>query len=185
MMRQIEERLYFAYGANINRALMHLKCGNPQVLGIARLEGHRVDFFGYSRTWDGAVETVIPDSQSAVWGVLYRLEAYDWERLDNCEDARADGTGEYFHYPVEVSVDGEAPVAATIYKKARLGQPEIPSTQYLNVILEGAREQGLPDEYVAALAAVPAKPAAYPVPRRPSYERVGQGGCDGCSGCEE
>lgn len=46
--------------------------------------------------WDGAVETVVPDTQSEMWGVLYELEFYVWDQLDNCEDARLDGTGVSF-----------------------------------------------------------------------------------------
>lgn len=182
MERNSQIRLYFAYGSNLNLEQMKQKCSNPRVLSIARLDGYKIGFYGYSSTWDGAVETVIPDVQSEVWGVLYQLDAGGWESLDNCQDARADGTGAYFHYPVEVMVDKQQIIQeATIYKKDRLGQPQLPSTEYLSVIVQGAKEQGLPENYVAALQNIATKSASYQVPHRPAYSRVGfSGGCQGC-----
>jgi gamma-glutamylcyclotransferase (GGCT)/AIG2-like uncharacterized protein YtfP len=182
-------RLYFAYGSNLNLDYMRLKCPNPQVLGIARLAGHRVDFFGHSPAWDGAVETVVEDAASEVWGVLYRMDASSWEALDHFQDARFDGNGAYFHYPVAVLDEKGKPVEATIYKKARVCSPGNPSTEYLKLIIQGAEQQGLPEKYIAQLRKVPAEPASYAVPRRPSYSRVGScmgtGDCSECSGCSE
>ncbi len=159
-------RLYFAYGSNLNLEQMHQKCSNPCVVSIARLPGYRIGFHGYSSVWDGAVETVIPDNHSEVWGVLYKLAASDWEKLDSREDARDDGTGAYFHYPVEVFNDQQAVIEATNYKKAIVGQAEYPSTDYLTIIVQGAIAQGLPAEYLFGLQKFKSKSAAYAVPRR-------------------
>ena len=177
-------QLYFAYGANINLEQMRAKCAKPRVLGIARLKGHKLEFYGHSAVWDGAVETVVPDEKSEVWGILYQLSASDWERLDNCEDARIDGTGEYFHYPLEVMDNEQTIKEANIYKKARLGQAECPSAEYLAIIIQGAKEQGLPESYIVALKNISTKTASYEVPRRPSYGKVIASG-DGCSGCAD
>jgi gamma-glutamylcyclotransferase (GGCT)/AIG2-like uncharacterized protein YtfP len=184
MEQPSQPRLYFAYGSNINLEHMRKKCSNPLVLGIARLPGHKIGFYGYSVTWDGAVETVIPDTQSEVWGLLYQLKTFDWERLDSCEDAKADGTGEYFHYPVQVLDKQQTIKEASIYKKARLGQAEQPSAEYVSIMIQGAKEQGLPEDYIAALQKIGTKPASYQVPRRPSYDRVGVAG-EGCNGCSD
>ena len=175
-------RLYFAYGFNLNFKQMSQKCTKPRVLGIARLADHKVGFYEHSVIWDGAVETVIPDEQSEVWGVLYQLEVYAWDQLDNCEDARLDGTGEYFHYPVEV-LDKEGKLhEATIYKKARLGPPKEPSTEYLELIIQGAKEQNLPQSYVTTLENIASKPASYLVPRlRKQSTQTIAVSCDSCS----
>lgn len=177
-----QTRLYFAYGFNLKLESMLQKCHNPIVLGIARLANHRIDFYEHSVIWDGAVETVVPDTEAEVWGVLYQLEAYAWEQLDNCEDARLDGTGEYFHYPVEVLDEQQTVREASIYKKARLGEEKLPSTEYLAIILQGAKEQGLPETYIETLKNIPTKPASYVVPRLRKQSKVEiSDGCDGCS----
>lgn len=182
MEKDNQTRLYFAYGFNLNLEKMNEKCTKPRVLGIARLPGHKIGFFEHSVVWDGAVETVVPDSQSEVWGVIYQLESYAWDQLDNCEDARLDGTGEYFHYPIEVIDMQNKPRDISMYKKARLGVAKLPSTEYLNIIIQGAKEQGLPESYIASLQSIASKPASYAVPRlrRPSKIEA-SGDCDGCS----
>lgn len=178
-----QTRLYFAYGFNLNLGKMNQKCTKPRVLGIARLAGHKIGFYEHSVIWDGAVETLIPDAQSEVWGVLYQLESYAWDQLDNCEDARLDGTGEYFHYPVEV-LDAQNQVReASMYKKARLGEAKLPSTEYLDLIIQGAKEQGIPEHYIVTLQNIASKPASYAVPRQRAQNKITVS--EGCEGCLE
>jgi len=179
-----EFRHYFAYGSNMNLAQMDERCSSAKVLGIARLPNHRVEFYGYSKSWDGAQETVIPEVGSDVWGVLYELQFYDCDQLDAYEDARLDGTGAYFHYPVDV-IDGERKIIdAMIYKKDTLGEAKPPSTEYLNFILQGAKEQGLPDEYIKLLENKTTKPASYAVPviKKSNFDWI-SATCGDCGDC--
>ena len=155
---------YFAYGSNMNLMQMKQRCSSPKVLGIARLPGYRVEFYGYSAIWDGAQETVVPDLESEVWGVLYELQFFDCEQLDVYVDARFDGTGPYFHYPVDVIDIEQGMIDAMIYKKDKCGEGTNPSTEYLNFIIQGAKEQGLPEGYIAFLQNKITKPASYAVP---------------------
>lgn len=172
---------YFAYGSNMNLAQMKQRCSSPKVLGIARLPGYRVDFFGESAIWDGAQDTVISDPASEVWGVLYELTFSDCEQLDDYVDVRFDGTGPYFHYPVDVIDIEQRTINAMIYKKDKCGEVLPPSAEYLNFIIQGAKEQGLPEEYIVILQNRITKPAAYAVPMRRksrlSYMNVDCGDC--------
>jgi hypothetical protein len=154
---------YFAYGANMNLAQMKQRCSSPKVLGIARLPGYKVGFYGYSAIWDGAQETVIPDWRSEVWGVVYKLQFFDCEQLDVYQDVRFDGTGPYFHYPIMVEIQ-QATLGALMYKKNILREAQLPSTEYLNFIVQGATEQGLPEGYITLLQNTQTKPASYDVP---------------------
>lgn len=155
---------YFAYGSNMSLAQMQQRCLNPKVIGIARLPGYRVEFYGYSAIWDGAQETVVTDPNSEVWGVLYELQFFDREQLDMYVDARFDGTGQYFHYPLDVIDSEQRTIDAVIYKKDKGGEETYPSTEYLNFIIQSAKEQGLPAGYITQLQNRITKPAAYAVP---------------------
>ncbi len=155
---------YFAYGSNMNLAQMKQRCSSPKVLGIARLPGYRVAFYGYSAIWDGAQETVIPDLNSEVWGVLYELHYSDCEQLDFYVDARFDGTGPYFHYPLDVIDVQQGTIDARIYKKDKCGEETCLSQEYLKFIIQGAKEQGLPEGYISLLLNKITKPATYVVP---------------------
>ncbi|BBB89788.1 MAG TPA: gamma-glutamylcyclotransferase [Methylomusa anaerophila] len=182
-MRRRKFRHYFAYGINMNNEQVRQIDIHPQVLNIARLPGYRLGFYGYSAIWDGAVETIVADTGAELWGVLYALDFAECERLDEWMDARVDGAGNYFHYPVTV-VDGRGRIEdALIYKKSSLGNPKPPSAQYLDAIIRGAREKGLPAEYVMSLQSVASQPASYTVPRYPwaGKERVLSEECKICT----
>ena len=172
---------YFAYGSNMNLAQMKQRCSGAKVLGIARLPGYKVEFYGYSANWDGALETVISDLQSEVWGVLYKMQAFDWDDLDGYQDARSDGLGQYFHYPVEVVDREKGTIEAIIYKKNILNEAKPPSAEYLDFIVQGAKGQGLPEEYLTLLQTKETKPASYVVPMKQksksSYMNIS---CDTC-----
>lgn len=155
---------YFAYGSNMNLAQMKQRCSASKVLGIACLPGHKVEFYGYSVIWDGAQETVVSDPKSEVWGVLYELQASDWDALDVHQDARFNGTGAYFHYPVKVINMKQETIDALIYKKDILKEAKPPSAEYLDFIVQGAKEQDLPVEYITLLQNKETKPASYAVP---------------------
>ena len=180
-MKEIARHYYFAYGSNMNLAQIKKRCSSPKVLGTARLPGYKLGFYGYSGIWDGAQETVVTDLKSEVWGVLYELQFFDFEQLDVYQDVRFDGTGPYFHYPVAV-IDGEQETFdAMIYKKNILQEALLPSAEYLNFIVQGAIEQGLPSEYITLLQNMNTKPASYAVPlaqkSKLSYMNVNCGDC--------
>lgn len=157
---------YFAYGSNMNGEQLRQRGISPVAVAIAKLPGHRVAFHGYSGVWDGAVETVVEAPGEDAWGVLYKVEVMDAEVLDLWQDARTDGTGAYFHYPTEVTGPDGNTRMVLLYKKDVLGPPEKPSREYLDFIVRGAVERGLPDSYIEKLRQTESKPAAYPVPQR-------------------
>jgi len=149
---------YFAYGSNMNPEQLRARGVKPRQVGVARLLDHEVGFYGHSRTWDGAMETVIRSEFRDVWGVLYDLTYSGGDTLDVCQDARLDGSGTYFHYPTTV-----------LYKKDILGPPQLPSTEYLNFIIQGAVERGLPADYIEELRQKASRKAGVPVPLRSRF----------------
>jgi len=179
--------LYFAYGSNMNEAQIRARCTRPVAAGIARLPDHRVEFFGYSRVWDGSMETVVPAPGQEVWGVLYKLSYSDWDRLDAWQDVRMDGNGVYFHYPARVTgPSGDSPVVL-LYKKDILGVPRVPSREYLDHIVRGAVHHGLPAPYIDELRRHESAPASYSVPLAPRFDRalLVQSPCSECGGAAE
>ncbi|MHC1711374.1 MAG: gamma-glutamylcyclotransferase family protein [Solidesulfovibrio sp.] len=174
---------YFAYGSNMNKEQILARCTTPVTIAVARLPDHRIGFYGYSKTWDGAVETLVPAPGRELWGVLYELHFLDLDRLDGWQDVRLDGSGAYFHYPVRV-IDTEGTThTALLYKKDILGAPQPPSREYLDYIIQGAGERGLPSDYREALRRMDAKKATFGVPRRGNYRGDLPMGTS-CSGCE-
>jgi len=171
--------LYFAYAANMHPEQMRQRCGVKQPLRIARLDDYRLAFHGYCAAWDSAHATVAPSPGAAVWGVLYPLKDVDWERLDNAQDARMDGSGAYFHYPVEV-LDSEGRThRARMYKFDVAGPATAPSAEFLDYLIAAAELRQLPADYLARLRSIAGKPAKYAVPRALIAAPSGAG-CEGC-----
>lgn len=94
---------YFAYGSNMNKEQILARGVQHKVIAVAKLSNYQLAFFGYSKVWGGAVETVIPALGHEVWGVIYDLSSSERERLDDWQDVRLDGSGAYFHCPAKVT----------------------------------------------------------------------------------
>ena len=163
--------LLFAYGAEMNRATLRARSGGGEMVSAAFLSGCKIAFFGHDPVWDGGMETLLADDHAGVWGVLYRLTAVAWERLDACKGATLDGGGSYFHYPVEVMTSGGGSCLVRTYKKNTHGTSSCPSSEYVALLLKGAAENGLPLGYQDFLRAIPSKPAKYVVPRTDGKKR--------------
>lgn len=157
--------LCFAYGGDMHPDQIAERCDAAELIGRARLDGYRLAFHGRSRVWDGGQETAIPDPDGHIHGVLYRLSVSDFDRLDIWQGVRIDGGGAYFHSPVDVIDDQGRLLDALIYRKAVEGAPAPPSHDFLRHLVAAATARDLPPDYIAALAAIPSRPADFPVPR--------------------
>ena len=141
---------YFAYGSNMSVLRLRQRVPSAQVLGLAVLHGHRLMFHKAGR--DGSAKcdaTVSVRDKDVVHGVLYRMDPAHKSCLDNAEGL---GRG-YAQKTVEVSLtDGGSAFAITYY--ATSTNPALkPYSWYLEHVLRGARENGLPTDYVAEIAA--------------------------------
>jgi hypothetical protein len=177
----VGHRLYFAYGSNMNPEQIGARCHEPRVLGLARLSNHKLAFFGNSKRWDGAEETIVQAPGSELWGVIYKLNFSNAEQLDSWQDVRLDGTGPYFHFPTEVIDSDGMPHSVLLYKRNQLGEPQLPSREYLDFILAGARARGLPGSYIDGLSRLSCKKAGYAVPLKSRFDRGML--IDHCSAC--
>ncbi len=144
---------YFAYGRNMGTRTMELACPGHRCLGAAELRDHRLAFTRRSLRTGTGVADVIAAPGASVWGALYALDPAQLAAIDEKE-----GAGwAYERRAVRVTAaDGgelEAFAYAVIAPDAEHVQP---SPEYLQALLDGARERGLPEAYVAALGAVAA-----------------------------
>ena len=142
--------LYFAYGSNLEWRRMRERVPSARKEAIAFLEHHRLACNKRGR--DGSAKAnLVRAPGDRVWGVLYRLEKAQLAVLDRFESG-------YERVEVEVrTADGEAH-RATTYRSDRITSDPTPFAWYREMILEGAREHGLPEDYLAILEALPSRP---------------------------
>jgi len=133
--------LYFAYGANMNLGEMDRRCPGAESLGPARLEGFR--FLINER----GVATIAGAPGRVVHGGLWNLTEEHFETLDRFEGVRH---GHYARLLVDVRRDGAEPVRVQVYQDLRHA-PGPPRPGYLERVIEGARQHGLPASYIDEL----------------------------------
>ncbi|KAK9712665.1 hypothetical protein QE152_g24776 [Popillia japonica] len=153
---------YFAYGSNL--LAKRLRLNNPSAVrnGIGKLEDYEIDFASFSPRWRGAIATITPKEGRVVWGSIWEL---DIEHLKTLDDQEGVHRGLYFGTDVDVVTEDGSRKRCRIYKlahKARfvknieeLPEERRPSPAYLKVILLGAKESNLPENYVEFLRRIP------------------------------
>lgn len=151
---------YFAYGSNLSHKQMVERCPDSKFLKRACLKDYRLTYDGYSKRWDGAPGNIIESTGDIVWGGLYEISEKDLDRLDKCENCSSakgkngicSGCGEdlYARKEMEFEDDQERKIKAFVYFRTGLRENK-PSDKYLCTVLEGARDCGLPEEYISFL----------------------------------
>ncbi|CAL8135419.1 unnamed protein product [Orchesella dallaii] len=154
--------LYFAYGSNLWTKRIHENNRTATMVAVGKLEGHRLDFGHWTQRWRGASANILAEEGSHVYGVLWELNQCDQASLDKQEGV-LDNIYQRVELTVETVPDGKKVncMAYRIRDETRQksvlahGENLIPSLRYKNVIIQGAKEHGLPEEYVKFLEAVP------------------------------
>ena len=133
--------LYFAYGSNMSRALMRLHCPTGEAVGRAALAGWR-----FIITRDG-VGSIVPRPGAILEGVLWRLGPRDVAALNAYEGV---DFGLYIRRMLMVRspTTGRVPALIYISPQRATGRPR---PGYITLVVEAAREWGLPEPYIASL----------------------------------
>ncbi|MEJ5173377.1 MAG: gamma-glutamylcyclotransferase family protein [Hydrogenothermaceae bacterium] len=134
---------YFAYGSNMNLKQMERRCPSAKFSKRAYLQGYRFVYDGYSAVRNGPVANIVEDKDSIVWGVLFEIDEDCRNRLDSYE-----GYPDcYDRKVIKVKDDEGMEYEALVYLRKPRPEGE-PSKVYRNIVLEGARECGLPEDYI-------------------------------------
>ncbi len=123
---EINTRLYFAYGSNINQEQMEFRCNNALPVAIAYVKNFRFVINS------NGVATIIPASASVVRGVLWQISKSDEDELDIYEGV---SSNLYTKENCNVSV-GYENIDALVYiaSNSEFGKPR---KNYLETIIDG------------------------------------------------
>ncbi len=135
--------LYFAYASNMNHAQMKERCPGGRFLKPVVLQGYRLVYDGYSVSRQGATANIVRSEVDSVRGALFEINEKDKLSLDSHEGYPR----EYDRKVVEVKdAQGGAYAAMTYFRPGRaLGKPH---PDYERVVLDGARDCRLPEDYI-------------------------------------
>lgn len=143
--------VYFSYGSNMSRRRLQERVREVGPAMLASLPGHRLAF--HKRGRDGSAKCDIQytgDRDDRVVGVLFSLPNTAGPVLDACEGL---GNG-YQRKQVQVLAPDGVSISATTYYATRIDHSLKPFKWYRAHVLAGAREHGLPPDYVASIERV-------------------------------
>jgi hypothetical protein len=143
---------YFAYGSNLCRqTFLGRRRMEPLETRVGRLDGYRLCFDLPVGPGERGVANLIAEPGAHVWGALYRLTPAACEHLDRTEGVPA---GVYGRLAVTVVDSGGIACVAFTYESRLRQEGRKPSPRYMNLLLTGAREHGLPADYVHYLRGI-------------------------------
>lgn len=149
-------RMYFAYSGVLDRqafeawreehSYQFFQLPEGQV---AEAKGVDLIFDFPSRWWGGRVAGLVDKPGASVFGRLFEIAAVDWPVIQHKEGVV---TGMSKERKIQVSVNGEeieATAFVTSPERASLQGPV--SDRYVQALISGAQQSGLPASYVANL----------------------------------
>ncbi|MEG1980835.1 MAG: gamma-glutamylcyclotransferase family protein [Victivallaceae bacterium] len=135
-----KNRLYIAYGSNLNLPQMAHRCPTAKVVGSSEVKGYELLFRGGRR---GAVATIEPLEGSSVPVLLWKIKQQDEVALD-----RYEGYPSFYRKEMlEVELEGKT-VPAMVYIMNDGREFGAPSDFYLNTIAEGYDAAGFDTEFL-------------------------------------
>lgn len=138
--------LYFAYGSNLLCERLLARCPNSKYAGRATLVSYRLTFGKLSKDGSGKC-TIKPDPNSNVEGIVWNILETEMYSLDQSEGL---GSG-YKHCAVVIKkIDGVIQEAQT-YCATHCKSGMQPYDWYLALVIAGAKQHSLPDDYIARL----------------------------------
>jgi hypothetical protein len=150
---------YFAYGSNMQGATLRGRRGITWTRAIpARIADWRFvcDKPPLFPSMGESYANLVPEAGAETYGVLFELEAEDLAHVELTEGVLI---GNYRRVDVvaEPLRRGASVAAATLVADAR--DPTLaPSERYRALLVEGAREHGLPADWITFLEGLPARP---------------------------
>lgn len=141
---------YFAYGSNLSKGRMEQRTGLVPTARTACLKHHRLAFNVHAG--EAIYANIVPCDESVVWGAAYWCSRQMMDALDKFEGV---ATGCYRRAAVEVEAENGERLQAIAYVggKSFVAEEGLPSDAYLRLILTGAKEHNLPEEYQRFLTA--------------------------------
>ena len=138
---------YFAFGGSLHSARLQGRAPSARALGAARLAGFRLCLDKLASDGSGKLN-LARDAAASVWGVVFRIEGAELAALDGFEPGYA---------PISVSVRlrDVVPLEARTYLSEQRVSGLRAQPTYKALILTGAREHGLPAEWIELLDRLP------------------------------
>jgi len=141
--------LYFGYASNLKRSLLEERIGDfPLSAEVGVLQGFGFRFNRENPDGSARANIIFSESEQ-VYGVVYKIDSKHYDQLMSTEPG-------YELIEVSVKISDALVIAQTFIARDHTSAI-YPSAEYLQVILDGAREFELPGSYCENILALATK----------------------------
>jgi gamma-glutamylcyclotransferase (GGCT)/AIG2-like uncharacterized protein YtfP len=142
---------YYAYGSNLATRYLRRYCPSASFVMRAELPNFQVEFRHYSENRQGGISSIIEAPGQMVQGVIFDIPEAELLELDLLESVPE---GLYRRETFLVLGEDGQWHGAELYRVSNPTGPYPPSKDYVEDMIEGAREHGLPSGYIEKLVAL-------------------------------
>lgn len=147
---------YLAYGSNLLLVEIRRSCPRATRKCVVKLPDYALTFPRKSINRNCGVASIEARRGNDVWGGVYEIpesERQELEKREGFRSNRPSSSNSYAPQDVIVFVDGDLakPLNAITFVANPQANPPLPSNDYKNLIIAGAREWNLRAEYIAQL----------------------------------
>lgn len=148
----------FSYGSNMLYSRISNRCPSVEVVDKVCIPGFKLDFNKLSRDDSGKANITKTDNKDDfIWGVIHRISWNDKPELD-----KAEGLGHGYDLvsmnKLSITTNFNHHIKSYISTDKKYHTRKKPYAWYMQLVIEGAKENGLPDEYINQLKNIGSKP---------------------------
>ncbi len=136
----------------MNREQMKERCPSAILIGSASLKNYKLAFSIYSPKRKCGCADIIPQNNSRVYGLLYKLNDENMTRMDDFEGV---SSHHYQRITVTILCEGKL-VDAYTYEVIDKKEGLIPSEHYVSLLQEAAKTFNFPIDYQLFLSKISA-----------------------------
>lgn len=154
---------YFAYGSNMLAERLQARCKSANVISPAWVDDYELAFHKTSKDGSGKATLITAKELSRrAYGVIFSINDSEKADLD-----RAEGAGYACNKNFNVFTASASPVVVITYlaRPASSDTALVPYDWYHDLVIAGAMQNALPNDYIKRLKDIAAKPD--PNPDRP------------------
>ena len=141
---------YFGYGSNMLTKKLKSRCPSAVKIDVCRTKEYTLKFHKVSSDDSGKGDMAKAESETdELYGVAFSIDKSEESNLD-----RAEGYG-YGYKKKEIDVEGitKGPLRVWTYYATNIDPELKPYHWYKRQTVEGARENGLPEDYIKKIEA--------------------------------
>jgi len=156
MITNLNRIMIFSYGSNMYSKRLIKRVPSAKIFGIGKSQGFKIEFSKRSKDKSGKATLIRTTNKSdIVWGTISTILKKEKHLLDEAEGLGEGYNEEPIHIKTETSED-KYPITY-IAEDSYIDKKFIPYSWYKTLVIEGAKENGLPKKYIEKLELQKAK----------------------------